>query len=203
MVPHNLRGSQAAGGVIAILAAGSARRMRGGDKCLETIHGVPLLRVLAQRALSTGWAVTVTLAPGADARREAVEDLPLSLSEVPDADEGMSASFRALASIRQPLMITLADMPEIEKQDFATVIAAYDGVHPVRATSEDGARGQPVLFPPLDVARMADLSGDNGAKTLLRDREVRLVALPGRRAVTDLDTPEAWAAWRARTGISR
>ncbi len=177
--------------------------MRGGDKCLETIGGVPLLRVLAQRAVGTGWPVSVTLPPDAHARSEAIAGLSISVMEVPDADDGMSASFRALASAAMPLMIMLADMPEIETSDLAALIAAYDGSCPVRATAEDGTLGQPVLFPPADVTRMRNLSGDTGARALLRDQAVRLVALPGRRAITDLDTPEAWSDWRTRTGISR
>ena len=203
MVPQIFNDSQAADGVIAILAAGSATRMLGGDKCLEPVHGVPLLRVLAERAIATGWAVIVTIAPGAKLRRDAVEDLPLDVIEVPDAAEGMSASFRALSHLQVPVMITLADMPEIQTSDFDTLIAAYDGSCPVRATTEDGTPGQPVLFPPDDVTRMRDLSGDTGGKFLLRDRRVQSVRLPGRRAITDLDTPEEWALWRARTGISR
>ncbi|SFG09110.1 CTP:molybdopterin cytidylyltransferase MocA [Palleronia marisminoris] len=203
MVPENFSDSHTGHGVIAILAAGGAKRMCGGDKCLEPIHGVPLLRTMAQRAIATNWSVVVTLPPHAQARRDAVADLPLSLVEVPDASEGMSASFRALSSITTPLMIAFADMPEIETSDFAALIAIYDGTRPVRATAEDGTPGQPVLFPPADVARMGHLSGDVGAKALLRDRKVRLVALPGRRAITDLDTPEAWGRWRTRTGISR
>ena len=203
MVPRNFRGSQAARGVIAILAAGRAKRMGGGDKCLEPIHGTPLLRILAERALGTGWSVAVTLPLNAQNRRAAIADLPLSLIEVTDAAQGLSASFRALSTLTTPLMIALADMPEIETSDLNALIAAYDGTHPVRATAEDGTPGQPVLFPPADVARMGDLLGDIGARALLRDREVQLVALPGRRAITDLDTPEAWDHWRARTGINR
>lgn len=203
MVPQNFSGHRPARGVIAILAAGGATRMRGGDKCLEPIHGIPLLRVLAQRAIATDWRVLVTLFPNASERRRAVEDLPLSVVEVPDAAEGMSASFRALSTIAAPVMIALADMPEIETSDLNALIAAYDGTRPVRATAEDGTPGQPVLFPPGDVARMVDLSGDTGARELLRGRDVRVVALPGHRAITDLDTPDAWANWRNRTGISR
>ena len=36
------------------------------------------------------------------------------------------------------------------------------------------------------------------AGALLARHPVRLHPLPADRAVTDLDTPEAWAAWRAR-----
>jgi molybdenum cofactor cytidylyltransferase len=43
------------------------------------------------------------------------------------------------------------------------------------------------------------LTGDQGARDLLRAHadDVRAVVLPARHAVTDLDTPEDWANWRA------
>jgi molybdenum cofactor cytidylyltransferase len=49
------------------------------------------------------------------------------------------------------------------------------------------------------------LTGDTGAREVLKrhsDR-VHLVPLKGDRALTDLDTPEDWAAWRARGGDTR
>jgi CTP:molybdopterin cytidylyltransferase MocA len=41
------------------------------------------------------------------------------------------------------------------------------------------------------------LNGDRGARIVLEGETVRVLPLPGRRAVTDLDTPEDWEAWRA------
>ena len=35
-----------------------------------------------------------------------------------------------------------------------------------------------------------------GAREVLRGAEVKLVPLPGRHALVDLDTPEDWAEWR-------
>mgnify|MGYP006910720262 CR=1 FL=1 len=46
-------------------------------------------------------------------------------------------------------------------------------------------------------AALIQLSGDQGARALLKTVSVHDIALPGQRALTDLDTPEAWAAWRA------
>jgi molybdenum cofactor cytidylyltransferase len=42
------------------------------------------------------------------------------------------------------------------------------------------------------------LHGDQGARAVLAQEDVGLIALPGQNAITDLDTPEAWAAWRSR-----
>ncbi|MFN5826754.1 MAG: nucleotidyltransferase family protein, partial [Rhodobacterales bacterium] len=66
----------------------------------------------------------------------------------------------------------------------------------------DGTPGHPVLFPVWALADLAALTGDSGARDLLQTYRNRteLVALPARHAVTDLDTPEDWAAWRGAQG---
>ena len=186
--------------LIALLAAGGSSRMRGGDKVLEVVSGRPLLRVLADRALATGHPVAVTLPPDRPDRAAALDGSAAARIVVADAAEGMAASFRAMARAAdgRAVLIVLADMPEIETSDLRVLIAAAEA-RPgriVRATSEDGAPGQPVLFPPEIVPELAHLRGDEGARRLLKGREVVACPLPGRRALVDLDTPEEWAAWR-------
>ncbi len=193
-------------GTIALLAAGFSSRMRGGDKLLETVDGTALLRLLATRGLAAGWPVAVTLPPGGAARRAALRGLPLDRLEVPDAATGMAASFRRLAAaLPGPLLVMLADMPEIETEDLRRFIAAHEAApgRVLRATAASGRPGQPVLFPARLVPALAELEGDEGARSLLTDEEVVAIPLQGDRAITDLDTPEAWAAWRARTGGAR
>ena len=193
---------------IALLAAGSSSRMRGRDKLLEEVDGMPLLRLAATRARATGCSVIVTLPeadrPHAAARGAALDGLDVQRIAVADAASGMSASFRALAAhVTGPLLVMLADMPEIDGACLARLIEAHAGMpdRVVRATASDGTPGQPVVFPARLVPAMADLAGDAGARALLRQEDVHGVALPGNAALTDLDTPEAWAAWRgARPG---
>lgn len=195
-------GDAVSGTVIAILAAGAASRMRGGDKMLEEVRGRPLLRLVAERALGTGAPVAVTLPPDRPARHRALAGLDVERAVVADASEGMGASMRAVAGLARgrAAMIVLADMPEIETGDMAAILSAAEEMpgRIVRAASEDGRPGQPVLFPAAIVPELALLSGDEGARRLLRGREVVACPLPGRRALVDLDTPEDWAAWRAR-----
>lgn len=187
--------------LIAILAAGASSRMRGGDKVLENVSGRPLLRVLADRALATGHPVAVTLPPDRPERTAALDGTEVRQIVIADAAEGMTASFRAVARVAQgrAVLIVLADMPEIGVSDLHALIAAAETApgRIVRAASEDGTPGQPVLFPPEMVPEMAHLEGDEGARRLLKGRQVVACPLPGRRALIDLDTPEEWAAWRA------
>lgn len=190
--------------VILILAAGAASRMRGADKLLEPVAGVPQLARLARAALSTGWRVIVTLPPDRPARQAVLAGLAADRLVVPDAATGMSASIRAgvAAAAQAPrLMILPADLPELGAADLAQVIARSDQ-HPqaiLRGTAEDGTPGHPVIFPADLFPDLARLTGDEGARAVLRAHAGRIVAvaLRGQHATLDLDTPEAWAEWRA------
>lgn len=188
---------------LVLLAAGGSTRMRGADKLLQIVDGVPLIRrqALALLAADIG-PVAVTLAPDRPERDSALAGLTLQKLTVPDAAEGMSASLRAAAhwSRGAGLMIVPADMPELTAADFATAARAFDAQVPLRATADDGTPGHPVIFPAGLLALFANLTGDDGARAILKAHPPRLIALPGSHAVTDLDTPEAWHDWRARTG---
>ena len=98
-------------------------------------------------------------------------------------------------------MILPADMPELGSEDLSALIAAFQS-HPdrlIQATAQDGTPGHPVIFPPDCLPEFARLSGDTGARAVLKAPKSRLcrLAQPQRRACTDLDSPEDWARWRA------
>lgn len=190
-----------------ILAAGSSRRMRGRDKLLEPVGGRPVLARVAEAALESSADETlVVLRPDDAARQAALAGLGVTTAESPRFEEGMGASLaHGLTAIRPDadgVLILLADMPEIGSAEIDRLIAAFDpeeGRAIVRATTPDGTPGHPVLFGRRFFEALAALGGDRGARELIRDNGEFLaeVALPRRAAVTDLDTPEAWAAWRA------
>lgn len=191
---------------ILIPAAGASSRMQGRDKLTENVDGVPLLRRQALRAIATGAHVAVTLPCYDHPRVSTLQGLPVQVIEVPDADQGMSASIRRgvgmLPREMKAVIILPADMPELETGDIQKLIQGFRSI-PIpmlqQATAEDGTPGHPVLFPEDCFMALQTLTGDQGARDILRKNahRVRLVALPGRRALTDLDTPEAWRAWRA------
>lgn len=179
--------------------------MRGRDKLLEEVRGQPLLRDRVELALGTGAEVLVTLPPDRPLRREALLGLEgprISLITVADPQTGLSASLRAgahwaLGHRAGALMILLPDLPDLTADDITFMLQAYDFKSILRATSQDGAPGHPVILPAHLFDAVTRLSGDQGARDLLRGHPVSPLALPGQRAITDLDTPEAWATWRA------
>lgn len=189
-------------GLIVLLAAGASTRMRGADKLLETIDDQPLLRIMAQRCLKAG-DTRIVLGPDQPKRRAALDGLDVEIVEA-EGDDGMAASIRAgVKGLKnKTVMIALADMPEITASDLHLLLGLHgQGLSPiVQAASEDGTPGQPVVFAAKYLKQLAKLEGDMGAKAILKAnaKAVALIPLKDGRALVDLDTPEQWAAWRAR-----
>ncbi|AFO91116.1 nucleotidyltransferase family protein [Phaeobacter inhibens] len=192
-----------------ILAAGRASRMRGRDKLLESVDGTPLLARICAAAKHSAETTYVTLPTPDHPRAAVIRDhcqgaRPVYVS---DADEGMAASIRAgigaLSRAYDAVMILPADMPELTASDLAQVVAQSNSTPDqiLRATSVDGTFGHPVVFPRRYFAALSQLTGDQGARAILREAQhqgavICPVPLPDQHALTDLDTPEAWAAWR-------
>ena len=185
---------------ILILAAGQSSRMRGDDKMMQPVDGVPLLSVMAGRALDTELPVWVTL-PALDHPRAALLPPGVTPVPVPDAAEGMAASIRAgVAALPKDVsaaMILPADLPEITGDDLRQMAGRYQGGI-LRATDAQGRQGHPVIFPRTLFGALHRITGDRGAQPVIAANQdsLHLVALPDHHATTDLDTPEAWAAWR-------
>lgn len=191
---------------ILILAAGASRRMGGTDKLLQDVDGEPLLRRRVKAALATDAPVYVTSNPTKPEREKCLSGLDVAIVPVPDASEGMGRSLAAgIAHLTQEIpgaVILPADMPEISTEDLRKCIDAW-AERPgeiLRATSENGKPGHPVIFPRRLFPALAQMTGDEGARGLLRTETVRLLALPDNHALTDLDTVEDWAAWRRTRG---
>jgi CTP:molybdopterin cytidylyltransferase MocA len=198
--------------IILVLAAGASSRMRGTDKLLEPVAGEALLTRSARVAAATGCPVLVSLPPGRPDRAAALLGLPVTPLVVPDAAEGMSASLRAGVAAAQRaagegpagLMVLPADMPAFTTAALAEVAAAFAAAPGLiwRGAAADGAAGHPAVFPRALWPELARVTGDRGGRDVLRAHAGRVatVSLPGRMALTDLDTPEDWAAWRASGG---
>lgn len=191
---------------ILILAAGASSRMRGADKLLEQIDGIPLLRRQTEMALRVSDDVRVALPPKPHARYAVLDGLPVRTVEVADAAEGMNASLRMVFGTLEPdiphAMLLLADLPDITQDDLnrmKTSVAEHPDALIWRGTTEDGRGGHPMVFDASLFAEFSRLTGDAGGQSVVKAARSRVhhVPLPGNRARCDLDTPEDWAAWRA------
>jgi molybdenum cofactor cytidylyltransferase len=195
---------------ILLLAGGQSRRMQGRDKLMEDIDGSPLLTHCAKVAIaSKADHVAVVLGPDQHERTAALDGLDVQIVKTPDVTEGMGGTLRAGVSVSMEqsdaVIVALADMPDLTPQHFDAIIAAFDpaeGRSIVRAQSEDGQNGHPILFGKRFFEGLMNVEGDQGARAILGTASDYLVDVKttGQAAVTDLDTPEAWAKWRKNRG---
>lgn len=191
---------------ILIPAAGASSRMLGRDKLMEMVDGVPLLRLIAMRAIDTGFSVTIALSPDRPERRAALSDLPVTLVDVPDWADGMSATLkRGVQNLSGDVMIVLADMPNITTEMMVALADGRNGHAQAliwRGVTDDGAAGHPILFDHTLIPEFANLSGDQGAAPIVKRHQdrVAMIKLGGSDARLDLDTPEDWEQFRQETG---
>lgn len=191
--------------MILIPAAGASSRMRGADKLLQAVDGQSVLRRTVMMAMRACPRVLVTLPGGGPhmaPRRAELQGTGALHVLLQDAHEGMAASLRAganRAGSAEGMMILLPDMPELTGDDLGAVMSAFqtDTARVARAAAFDGTPGHPVILPQRLFAALGVLTGDEGGRRVLQDEAAQLVRLPGRHAVTDLDTPEDWDDWRA------
>ncbi|WP_299918092.1 nucleotidyltransferase family protein [uncultured Roseobacter sp.] len=193
---------------VIVLAAGQSKRMRGADKLLEPVDGMPLLRRQASMACDvTKGPVLVALPPRPHPRYQCLDALGVNRIPVEDAAEGMNASIRtaiaALPDDAPAAMLLLGDLPELTEDDLRQVMAAVDLDSEVliwRGATQAGKAGHPIVFSARLFDALKTISGDSGGRSVVKaaGNNVRLVPLRGHRARMDLDTPEEWAAWRAR-----
>lgn len=186
-------------------AAGASSRMRGSDKLMELVEGMPCLVLMATRAQRAGMEVLVTVPSLDHPRAGALRNKGFRVLGVANASEGMAASLRSGSSAVHPnsdgLMILPPDMPAIDIESLLTLVEAFEEnqTRIVQATTQDGVPGHPVIFPQHLLSEFAELTGDRGAAKIVKNHQQSVVSvkLKGNRARLDLDTPEAWAKWRA------
>jgi molybdenum cofactor cytidylyltransferase len=185
-----------------VLAAGRSSRMLGPNKLLATLDGKPLVRLAAEAALGSR-ATSVTVVTGHRDRdiAAALDGLDLVVAHNPDFAEGLSTSLkRGLAAVpadAEAAIVMLGDMPRVTAETVDRLIEAYDparGALIVVPTAE-GRRGNPVLISRRFFPDLAAVTGDLGARQVIRSSPEAVVEVElGDAVALDLDTPEALAA---------
>ena len=188
---------------IVILAAGASSRMRGRDKLFEAVGGTPILTRLVRFAQGCG-DVYVTLSDPNHPRQNLLTGTHAVPIYVPDAADGMSVSIKsACAAVSETsatgMMILTGDLPDLTAAHFIRICVEWDKdeTRYVQAKDRDGKPGHPVIIPKSGWDDIETLQGDIGLRNILREKRIEYVSFKDYGPTHDLDTPEAWAEWRA------
>jgi molybdenum cofactor cytidylyltransferase len=206
--PQPRQDGQPAGRRVAavVLAAGRSTRMGGPNKLLAEIGGRPLVRIAVEQALaSRARPVAVVTGHQRSEVEAALKGLPVTFTHNPDYAQGLSTSLKAgIAALPAEVdgaIVCLGDMPQVDAALIDRLIAAFDpekGALVVVPTIA-GKRGNPVVWSRRFFGDLGRLDGDVGARHLIAayPEAVAEVAVTGRAALIDVDTPDALRAVRA------
>ncbi|MEQ8344816.1 MAG: molybdopterin-binding/glycosyltransferase family 2 protein [Sneathiellaceae bacterium] len=190
-----------------VLAAGLSRRMGARNKMTSRINGKPLVRWVAEAALASSASETlVVLGDAADEVRGALSGLNLRFVENPEYRDGMASSIRSgLAALPDGIdgaLICLGDMPDLRPAHLDRLISAFNPVEGrgICVPTFGERQGNPVLWGKTFFPELKSLTGDRGGKALLAGHADALVevSMADDGILTDLDTPEAIAAYMAK-----
>ncbi len=182
--------------VVLVLAGGGSTRF-GSPKQLADIDGATLLeRVVDSVQVWAPGRVVVVLGAQSERIRKMLAD-SVEIVICPEWDSGMSASLAAgVAAIAvdpkvERCAVVMGDTLGLDPHDAAAVLAASDADPQavVQATFRQ-LPAHPTVFPRSWFERLVGLTGDRGARDLLRSGYENVVRVPLTKSeLVDVDTP--------------
>lgn len=190
-----------------ILAAGRSSRL-GRPKQLLPLGGAPLLTHVVRRAAASRLdEVLLVLGQDADAIAAAVGQGRHRVVRNPDYASGQSTSLRAGLRAVDPsaeaAIVLLGDQPDVGPAIIDAVIEAYRaGGGPIVLPTYGGIGGNPVLFDRSFFPLLEGLTGDEGARRVVRAWGTEVVRVPvgDGPPPRDVDTEDDYRSLLARWG---
>jgi molybdenum cofactor cytidylyltransferase len=195
-----------------VLGAGRSSRMGGPNKLLAEINGKPLIRMVVEQALASR-AQPVLVVTGHQRERveAALAGLPVQFVHNPHFADGLGTSLKAGIAALQPnidgTIVCLGDMPQVDAALIDRLIGAIDPDKGalIAVPVIEGKRGNPVVWSRRFFPDLMTVEGDIGARYLIGRYAEAVAEVPvdGTAALTDVDTPEAFAAVKAELEKTR
>ena len=195
-----------------VLAGGAGVRFGGGKLTAPWGDGALIDGALASAFAAPVRAVTVVI--GADAGVEAAvrayaehagQSPRLRVVHCPEHAEGMGATLRtgvaSLPADAAGVFVFLGDMPRVPVAVLPKLADAVAAGAPAAAPTFEGQRGHPVLFARALFPGLLALTGDEGARAVLRSLGDRLALVESRNAgvLFDVDQPSDLDAGRKKS----
>ena len=178
-----------------ILAAGASRRF-GSDKRLHHVDGVPLLAHTVARYREAFKRVGVTIRPNEGNVERLIADAGALPIIAPDAELGQGRSLaHGVAALADSggLVVGLGDMPFVREDTLVTIASRLaQGDAEVIRPRCNGHPGNPIGFAPSMFDALTRITGDQGARDLLRahPERVEFVDVADRGVLRDIDREE-------------
>lgn len=184
-----------------LLAAGSSSRF-GSNKLLHLLPDGTPIAIAAARKLKAATSMTLAVVhPDNLALVDMFAAEGLTVVACPSATQGMGASLACgvrASSHAHGWIVALADMPFIQPATLVEIRCQLEQGVPLAAPVYHGQRGHPVGFGSEFFEALAHLSGDQGARAIVRTHAARatLLACEDPGILADIDTTDDMARYR-------
>ncbi|MEO8860509.1 MAG: nucleotidyltransferase family protein [Ginsengibacter sp.] len=183
---------------IIILAAGSSGRL-GQPKQLISFKGKSLLRHAVDEALQTSLQPIITVT-GAhdDAVIKTLDETKVNIMKNLNWEEGISSSIRCglnalqeISPITDGVIFMVCDQPYVTHYLLKYLLKEQQKSSlPIVASSYENILGTPVLFHKSFFSQLMELTGDTGAKKILKHYPQKATSIPFPKGKIDIDTLE-------------
>jgi molybdenum cofactor cytidylyltransferase len=186
-----------------LLAGGGSRRLGTPKQLLADGAGRTLVRRAAEAALESACRPVVVVAgASAEAVQRELADLPLTLIINAAWETGLASSLKAGlntlldtnppdAAIVDAVLVMLCDQPNVSSSLLNSLIAAYTGTgHQIAACEYGGALGVPAVFGQTLFPALLALTGDEGARRVIKRYAGPVTRIPFPEGAFDIDTPQ-------------
>ncbi len=180
---------------IVLVASGLSRRFGRHDKMLAQLGGQPLVEHAAQAITSLHPITRVAVCPANKPAigERLIDRFVIAVNKKPKDGLGHSIALGAQVALQfkpNAILVCMGDMPFVEPWllDALTRRLAEDGADIVHAGANNSPH-PPTVFGRNCFERLASLDGDDGAKSLMRASDLRVVAYSAPAPVLlDVDT---------------
>ena len=181
-----------------LLAAGRGKRFDPSgvqNKLLQTVGGASgdlVVVASAKNMLAALPRVLAVVRPGDDQVAALLGALGCEVRVCADADLGMGESLTTAIEHTKGAegwVIALGDMPYVLPETIRALAATVARGARIAAPVYEGRRGNPVAFSSFHLPLLLALSGDQGARAILKSHAVSEVVVDDAGVVRDIDTP--------------
>lgn len=184
---------------VLLLAAGESKRM-GQPKALLDWFGQSLLEFQGKKLQALNLPISLVLGAYSNEIQKLSKSLEIETFVNPNWQDGMGSSvaFGVQELLQkkpetEAILLFLIDQPLLEISDLNRLISSFQE-NPgkiIVSQSDEGWSGPPVIFPNTFFSELKNLSGDDGAKPVVKRNQASIIKLEIPN-MADMDTPEAY-----------
>lgn len=178
-----------------LMAGGRSNRFGDADKLLTELNGQPLGLHAAGCLAPLPWLRKIAVTRVLHTELQALGYEIVAPAEDNGLGDNISLAARHLPPVTT--LITLADMPFVTVEHIDAMLAAAETERAIVCTRGEHATTPPTLIGRAHFHYLLGLSGDEGARSVVRGAAADLVTIAAEETlIADIDTPADLEKWR-------